>query len=178
MGAPKGNKFAVGRGPGGGAPKGNQNALGHRKKERPPIEQIGAGRPSEFDRIEEGKALVEWAKDPRNLVFRAFAPYRGYSCETFHRWADEDPEFRKFYDIAKDIIGTRREMLYLESRHSSPYQKYATYYDAKLHEHERKDKAYEAELKERVTGKAADAVNNLLDCLSPSKDLIDESTTD
>lgn len=118
------------------APLGNTNAKGCQT----------SGRPSHFDKKVEAEALLQWAQTDEALVFRMFAPLRGYSCDTMHRWAEEDIEFRHAYLLAKDLIGARRELHYIKANSPSPFQRYASYYDSHLLKQERDEKEFDAKL--------------------------------
>jgi len=118
------------------APKGNKYGIG----------SLNTGRPTKFDKKEEAEELLKWASQNDALVLRMFAPLRGYSTETLYRWVDEDEGFRHAYHIARDMIGARREMLYVEKINIAPFQRYATLYDEKLLKHERTEKEFDASL--------------------------------
>lgn len=116
-------------------PVGNKHALGNK-----------GGRPSHFDKSVEAKELIEWAQLDDSYVLRMFAPLRGYSYDTMTRWTEEDDEFRQAYILAKDLVGARRELKLISDGSSSPFQRYATFYDKALQTHEREEKEFEAKL--------------------------------
>ncbi len=123
------------------APKGNKFALGHE-----------TGRPCKFDKKLEFQELEKWAKTDQALVFRMFPCMRGYSHDTLERWAKEDEDFCDIYNIAKEMVGARRELRLLLTDSPSPFQRYATYYDSKLHSHERAEKEFDSSLRKDEDG--------------------------
>jgi hypothetical protein len=133
MVAPKGNKFA----------QGNPNS----------------GRPCKFNKEEEFKALFEWAQTDQALVFRMFPCSRGYSHDTLEDWAKQKEEFLDIYNISKEMVGARRELRLLLSDSPSPFQRYATYYDKKLHAHERSEKEFESSLRKDEEGSKATTIH-------------------
>lgn len=120
--------------------KGNKAALGN----------PNSGRPKEYDPEVEAAALIEWAKKPDALCLRAFAPHRGYSSESMYKWEASSPVFLQAMDIARDLIGVRREEMLILAGNSKPYERYATMYDKRLHGHERGDKSFEVEIKHKL----------------------------
>lgn len=74
------------------------------------------GRPEEWDsaRLEqEAIDLLAWAKGEESLVLREFFAYRGYTQQRAHDLFKKESEgakrFAEAYEIAKTIIGARRE---------------------------------------------------------------------
>lgn len=97
-GAPFGNQNAKGH----GAPKGNRNAAGphvHRKPQRWTDEVID----------EEAEYLLEWAHDDNSLVMGTCYGSRGYSTELACKWAKTHEKFATYKELAKTIVGARRE---------------------------------------------------------------------
>jgi len=121
------------------AMKGNKNSVGH-----------GCGRPRTFEPEIEAEALIKWAKDPGNLILRAFAPERGYVPSRMDDWQKESLTFREAYGIAKAMIGARREQLLIENGSSKPFERYADWYDELLFAHEQLKERYSAEIKSRI----------------------------
>lgn len=118
------------------APEGNQYAVGH-----------GEGRPPlDLNWDEEFEELTKWALKPDSLIIRAFAPARGYSHRTLERKAPENEDFCRKYNIALELIGARRELMYLVDLSPCAFQRYATYYDKSLQAHERDDKEHAAKI--------------------------------
>lgn len=140
------------------AHSGNQYALGN-----------DGGRPCEFDKQKEFNALFEWAKTDAALVIKAFPPYRGYTLRTMERWAEENEEFCRLYNMSKELIGARREEILILNNSASPFQRCATYYDESLKLHERAEKQFEASLKQpeqkenATTPEQLNTVNQALD---------------
>lgn len=54
-------------------------------------------------------------------------------------WLDNE-EFSDYYNRAMDLIGSRREILLIESKSASPFQRYAAFYDKALADFENKNK--------------------------------------
>lgn len=123
------------------APKGNKYGVG----------SLNAGRPTKFDKVEEAEELLKWAGQDDALVLRMFAPLRGYSCDTLYRWVEEDEAFRHAFNIARDIIGTRRELKLINKDNAVPFNRYATLYDETLLKHERADKEFDSNLAKSTT---------------------------
>lgn len=130
------------------AHKGNKYALGHE-----------SGRPCRFDKKLEFEELQKWAKTDQALVFRMFPCMRGYSHDTLERWAKEDQDFCDIYNIAKEMVGARRELKLLLTDSPSPFQRYATYYDTKLHAHEKGDKEFDSSLRQKEEGSKATTIH-------------------
>lgn len=122
-------------GSGCGGPIGNKNAVGN-----------NGGRPCKFNKEEELKAFLEWAKTDDALVLRMFAPYRGYSHQSLEDWAQENDEFLSTFNMAKDLVGARRELRLIGANNSKPFDRYATYYDESLHRHEKRDLEHKAKV--------------------------------
>jgi hypothetical protein len=122
------------------APKGNQYALGN-----------NGGRPREWDRQEEAKALLEWASQEDALVLRKFAPLRGYPPEYLWEWEQTDQEFSNAIKKARAMIGARREELLIQGKgNASPFHRYAALYDPQLKSHEKEMKQAEIDNKQYV----------------------------
>lgn len=128
------------------APLGNKYAVGN------------SGKPKQFDIEAEAKDLIEWSKKPEALVLRKHGPLRGYHSATMNRWAEENQVYREAYNMAKDLIGARREELLIINQSSAPFQRYAKWYDQSLEKHEREEKAYEASLKNESEEKPSKVV--------------------
>lgn len=132
-------------GSGCGGPIGNKNALGNE-----------GGRPCKFNKELELREFLEWAKNDDSLVLRMFAPYRGYSHQTLELWAKENDEFLEIFNMAKTLVGARRELRLIDANNSKPFDRYATYYDDSLHEHEKRDLEHKA----KVSSEIEDSQNN------------------
>lgn len=126
-------------GSGCGAPKGNQYAAGNE-----------GGRPIKWTKEfieEQGKKLVEWAMLEDSYVLRLFAPLNGYSSKHLYEWADSNEVFSEYFDQARDIIGTRREMRLINKDSPAPFQKYANWHDDEITRFERNQMKFESSLK-------------------------------
>lgn len=149
------------------APAGNQYALGNQ-----------GGRPQRFDKKIEGEELLKWAMLDTSLVLRMFAPMRGYSFDTMIRWAEEDEEFRQLYNMAKEMVGARREIRLIEDGSSAPFQRYATFYDKALQMHEREEKSFESSLKQQEIAKVTEEDVKRSEALLDQLDKLQNSYSD
>lgn len=114
------------------APQGNQYAIGN----------SGGGSYLNINWEDEFNDLLEWAKKPDSLIIRMFAPSKGYSHRTLERNAQTNEEWCRKYNIALELIGARRELMYLIDLAPCTFQRYASYYDKSLQAHEREDKEF------------------------------------
>jgi hypothetical protein len=137
----------------GGAPKKNKNAVGN------------SGKPKQFDISEEAKDLIEWAKKPDSLVLRMHGPLRGYACATMNKWADENVEYCEAYQIAKGLIGARREQLLVLDLNTTPYNRTADMYDDELF-------VFEEKKKDRESARRAKSENTTQDNLCTITDKV------
>lgn len=131
------------------APKGNKYAVGN------PL----SGRPCKFDKELEFAELEKWAKTEDALVFRMFPLLRGYSHDTLEDWAKQSEVYLDIYNIAKGMVGARRELRLVLADHATPFQRYATYYDSKLRAHEREEKELDSALKQKEEGTKATTIH-------------------
>jgi hypothetical protein len=135
-----------------------------------------AGRPG-HDIEAEAEELRKWADTDDALILRYFAPMRGYSTGTMYRWVSENDKFRDAFEYARDMIGCRREMIYLTAKSEAPFKRYAPMYDTKLHEFERGEKVFDAQLDqdtekastEEIKQKLDDTLDALRDLRKPAK---------
>lgn len=135
------------------APEGNKNALGNE-----------GGRPKlKFDPETELNELLKWALTDEALVIRMFAPTRGYSNDTLLRWCENNVEFCVLYNMAKELIGARRELLLIKNNSATPFQRYAAFYDDVLHAFERKDKEADAEISKSIPDDSKSITVNIMD---------------
>lgn len=91
-----------------GAPKGNQNAKGH-----------GCGRPRTWtDEMidKEADFLLEWAHGEQAIVLGTCYGIRGYSYEMSTRWSKTHPWFAEAKELAKTLVGARREVKALKGQ--------------------------------------------------------------
>lgn len=90
------------------APKGNQNAKGH-----------GCGRPRKWtdEHIEaEADFLLEWANRDDAIVLGTCYGLRGYSYEKSVVWAKQNEWYAEAKELAKTLVGARREVGALKGR--------------------------------------------------------------
>lgn len=132
------------------APKGNKFAVGNK------------GKPKQWDVEAEAKDLLEWSKSPEALVLRKHGPLRGYSSDTMHRWAEENEVYRQAYNQAKDIIGARREEILILNSSASPFQRYASWYDKQLRDHEKEKADEDAARKKQENDTSAEALKDFV----------------
>lgn len=97
-----------------------------------------SGRPRNFNLEEEAVKLYEWAKQEDSLVLRLFSAHRGYSSpDKMFEYCKMSDEFRKAYNMAKCIIGARREEWLMKGKgHPAPFNRYAALYDKELKDHD------------------------------------------
>ncbi len=134
------------------APKGSKYALGH-----------GHGRPCGFDIEEEAEELLKWSKTEDALILRYFAALRGYSDQTMYRWCESNDNFRGAYEYAKNIIGCRRERMYLDQLSESAFKRYATYYDKDLQLHEIEETRAKAKLADNSEDLTPEQINKVIE---------------
>lgn len=121
------------------APKGNQNAKGH-----------GCGRPKEYDLDSLAQALSEWSQKDDSLNLLEFCNEQDLLAEYLSRWAKENVDFEQALKKAKQQIATRREKLVNKNAFNyGIYQRGQAMYDIFLHEHERAEKQFDADLKRK-----------------------------
>jgi hypothetical protein len=136
------------------APKGNQYAKDH-----------GYGRPRTYttEFIEnEAKAFYEWADTDEAIVFREFAPIRGYPSEKLYQWEKENEVFRNAFKYAKDVIGARREKMQIANKSDKPYLKYANWHDEEIDKFEKDQLKFENDLKKQTVEEVSDEYKTLM----------------
>lgn len=131
------------------APKGNQYAKGCKT----------SGRPG-YDLDVEAKALDEWSKKPEAINLLGFTNERDYCAENLSVWAHKHKEFAKALKKAKERIALRREFWVNNERMNyGIYQRYQGMYDPLLHQYEREQKEFEAELKRKSEDDQTSTIN-------------------
>lgn len=135
-----------------GAQPGNKHAVGNQ-----------GGRPCKFDKALEFAELEKWSKTEDALVFRMFPLIRGYSHDTMTNWAYENDEFLDIYNRSKELVGVRRELRLIKTDSATPFQRYATYYDKKLHAHERDEKVFDSNLKKSEVDQMNSTAPSMID---------------
>lgn len=94
---------------------------------------MAGGRPREYDLIQIGEALIEWAKRSDSINLNKFCCTHDplIPPSNMLRWVKEDAQFRVTYETAKAFLGARREeMLSSGDLHTKAYDLNATVYDA------------------------------------------------
>lgn len=133
------------------APKGNDYGVGH-------------GRPREYDRDEEARALIEYANKDDSIILRKAFLSRGYTQEKALTWCQDTPSFREAYEYASQLIGARREELAaLGQFQFGVFSKYAYIYDKQLDKAECDRLAYESKLKSQEASQVGEKVSQHLD---------------
>lgn len=138
MGAPKGNKNAVG----------NQNAVGN-----------DGGRPA-ADLSQMAKDLIEWSFLPDSLNLIGFSSPRRMSVTKLPEWAERDSEFREALRLAKENIGQNR---FRAANSGTMIQQFFTrsegMYDPLHHKYDRAEKKFESDLRKQEEGTKATTIN-------------------
>jgi hypothetical protein len=104
------------------------------------------------DKIEaETQALIEWTNSECPHKLLDFCNLREILVDELYYFADISPGFARALKIAKQTIAANREeMVHKEQINYGAYNRYAALYDPLLLQHERAEKAYEAELKRQI----------------------------
>jgi hypothetical protein len=134
------------------APLGNKYALGNE-----------GGRPRERDRKQLAKQLIEWAQLPTstNLLGFGISLTPPLSPQRLSEYSKDDPEFKEAVQLAKAIIGQRREQLVSKNQlHSKAYDLNAPVYDYYLKEERRDEFAYQQALKQQADSQIIDDVKD------------------
>lgn len=157
MGAPKGNKFAVGNN--GGPPKGNKNAVGNNG---------GAPEKYSMEWIEqEAQHFLEWMKRPDSIFIKSFAVERGYHSNRLAEFAEKSVVFMGVYKLAKEWQESRLVNYSLFNKVNYGMTKFV------LSNHHNYTE------KQQVTGDAANPLSFLLQKVDgKSKDLLNENERD
>jgi|SRR5665213_1643184 len=58
--------------------------------------------------------MLAYARLPESIVFRDFLDARGIGYRTYRRWKARFPSVQEVHDLAKGIIGSRREKMGLQ----------------------------------------------------------------
>lgn len=124
-------------------PIGNKHALGN------------SGKPPQYDYVKVGKEFVEWAlNNPDAFTVPQFSAPRGISSDMFWKWAESNDEFRRLFNIGKEIIGINRLKASINKDENgnakldrSIYMKTLHHYDFDFRKGERDEKQFESNLK-------------------------------
>lgn len=93
------------------------------------------GRPREWDREALAKDLVEWAQLDTSVNLNGFCAKHLMAAQKLTQFARECENFRSAYEIAKTIVGARRESkLSKQELHVKAYDLNARVYDHFLDE--------------------------------------------
>lgn len=108
------------------------------------------GRHKMWDRDKVAENLIEWAKKEDSINLNGFCITHDPLIPPSYLsvWAKEDDNFSQAYDTAKAFLAVRRELkLKNNELHVKAYDLNAAVYDYFLKEERRKEKEYEAGLK-------------------------------
>lgn len=109
------------------------------------------GRPAKFDLVAEAQALLEWSTKESSLQLQDFCEERDLITIYLSEWAVEDKNFGLALKKAKDRIAARRtNLVNAGAMNYGVYNRYQGMYDHLLREDERAEKAYEANLRNKV----------------------------
>lgn len=138
------------------------------KVQRPPPTlpkvPIKIGRPNEYDIEMEAQALLEWAQTDRATSMLKFAAERMYPVDYLCRWANESEIFCSALNVAKAMIGARREELASQGLMPEGIQKRThAMYDKMTHAFEREEKTFDASLKKDVEASKPNIIVNVTD---------------
>jgi transposase len=108
---------------------------------------MGFGRPREHNLEEMAKELLEWAQKEDSLNLNGFSAKMMIAPSVIIQWTKVDEHFCKAYEIAKALLGQRRERKLSEGTlHVKAYDLNATNYDRFLKEEKMEYAKYESEL--------------------------------
>lgn len=112
-----------------------------------------AGRPREHDREQLALDLIEWSTLETSLNFCAFCALKRIAPPKLADFARVDEDFREAYDIAKCMIGARRDAL-VNSKLMAEcnYNRNSHVYDYFMRQEHRDDLEFRAKL-DQETGK-------------------------
>lgn len=131
-----------------GAPKGNKNAVGNE-----------GGRPG-HDLSLMGKELIEWSFLPDSLNLIGFSSPKRISVTKLPEWAEKDIEFREALRLAKENIALNR--FKAASSNLMPQQFYTRsegMYDPLYHKYDHSEKKFESDLRKQEEGTKATTIN-------------------
>lgn len=139
------------------------------------LDQLLNGRPREHDRYQIAIDLIEWAQKDDSYNLNGFTAETLIDPSKLINWAKEDESFRQALNIAKGILGKRREQGLTEGKvHQKAYDLNATVYDRYLKDERREDIDYALERKAAIdqrNGMAPndDSIDKLIDGLKQLK---------
>lgn len=121
---------------------------------RKPIDPSKIGRPVKHaadDADQLAVALLEWADKPTSIIFLEFCCDNKLSDDDIGQLARDYPNFTRALELVKRKIATRREQWLHEGKlNPGVFHRYQSMYDKTLLQHERAEKAYDAELKKSI----------------------------
>ena len=130
---------------------------------------MAMGRPREYDRDKLADSLVEWAQLDTSINLNGFCAQHLLPPSKITIWANECENFRKAYEIAKTLVGLRREQKLSDGTlHVKAYDLNAAVYDYFLKEERREQAKFESTLNQTtpdtlsINGKI-DAVMEMID---------------
>lgn len=113
----------------------------------------------------ETDALFEWINSDCPHKLLDFCNSRELLIDDLYYFADISPRFSRALKMAKQTIAANREeMVNKDQINYGAYNRYVSFYDPMIHQHERAEKAYEAELKRQiVAGASGNVTVNITD---------------
>ena len=128
------------------------------------------GRPEKYSREEWAEKLFKWAKKDDSMNLLGFCAENDIPAEYMSRWSNENDSFRQALKIAKVQIGMRREKLVSEGKlYHGAWQRGAGVYDNLIHQHERDEKKYDAEIKLALEKTSAENLIDLVAMINSGK---------
>lgn len=99
----------------------------------------------------EAQALFEWLKSPTAHKLLDFCNEREILVDELYYFADISPNFSRALKMAKQNIAANREdMVNKELINYGAYNRYVSFYDPMIHQHERSEKVFDSDLKKKI----------------------------
>lgn len=146
--------------------------MGYQKGHPPYNTSNPGGRPARFTKefIEnEADEFEKWMQLPDSIYFKEFAFLRGYSSKLFCEWAEENPKFRETYMRVKEWQEFKVAKNSLLGHYNSNFSKF---FMSNVCDWREKQET-------KLSGDQSNPLAFILkECLSDSKDLVNDSTND
>lgn len=124
------------------------------------------GRPREHDRKQLADDLIEWAMLEDSLNLCGFAALKLIPPRKIWQFSVEDDYFREAYDLAKAMIGERRDkMLNAKLLATESYKLNAHVYDYFMKQEHRDDLEFQSKLKNEETKSVPDDIRDTFTAL-------------
>ncbi len=113
----------------------------------------------------ETESLFQWLQSDTAHKLLDFCNERELILEDLYYFESISPRFSRTLKLAKQKIAANREdMVNKEQINYGAYNRYVSFYDPMIHQHERAEKTFEAELKKQiVAGGSGNISINLTD---------------